>query len=361
MGVSSRLRSMRMTEPVNFTTPRRIHGAIPRPRHNIRLAVTGVPGGFPDDDPRSKMKRSPTGAPGEYTVVFVLAVPGKDTYRWSLDAETFPNGGESLLLAQPGLTALQVDIEGSGLPGNVAVVFRPNAAGMIANATATLTARDFATAERIAYDLVTPILSWLSFRYDVAIDLAGWLATEVTTGSFRVRAGVVGQGKLTDNSQFVTKSHYRTVMSAYREGLNATNVFYQVLCFYKVIEASRGLRASRKNARGAASREHKNESIPVDLEDLQLSWPDDSAPFAPYAGKRFGWVIDQLRPVMRNAIAHLDPTGKSGQSLSADKFDDVITSEGAVPVLKHMARIMLTNELRADPEVAEFLEPADHS
>jgi hypothetical protein len=46
--------------------------------------------------------------------------------------------------------------------------------------------------------------------------------------------------------------------------------------------------------------------------------------------------------VLRNAIAHLDP---EGDSVVADRFDDFARCEQAVPVLRHIARQMLANEL----------------
>ena len=88
--------------------------------------------------------------------------------------------------------------------------------------------------------------------------------------------------------------------------------------------------------------------MPTDLADLAVhTWVKDS--FQPYLGRKYTWILDQLRPLIRNAIAHLDPTGVS---LVADRFEDVDRCERALPVVKYLARDMLRNELAMDSDTA---------
>jgi hypothetical protein len=273
-------------------------------------------------------------------------------------------------LAQPELRSLTIELKGNEPPGIGPALFRPNARGSIANITITVDASSFSLAEQTAYNIVAPIVSWLSYKHDVGIEFHGWIVHETATGAFRIRAGVSGAGQHTTASEFMSKREYRTVLSAYREGLNAMNVFYQVLCFYKVIEGVLTIRSGRKRREGIAFREPANERIPTGRSELGAETDEEGDSFDPYLGKSFGAVREKLRPVIRNAVAHLNPLGDEAPSggerrprdranrqlsLVADVFHDLMLCETTLPVVKFMARIMLDNELRADPEVAQFL------
>jgi hypothetical protein len=78
-----------------------------------------------------------------------------------------------------------------------------------------------------------------------------------------------------------------------------------------------------------------------------LKFPDDIAAFPVpadvfrrFLGKKFNSARDYFRPVIRNAIAHLDP---SKTVLDMDHFDDVKTCEEAIPVLRYMARALISD------------------
>jgi hypothetical protein len=85
------------------------------------------------------------------------------------------------------------------------------------------------------------------------------------------------------------------------------------------------------------------ELIPDNLNDIQSDgW--DKEVFKPFLGKKFNWVLDHYRALIRNAVAHLDPARRV---LDADKFEDLGACEDAIPVLKYIARKMLDRELQA--------------
>jgi hypothetical protein len=133
-------------------------------------------------------------------------------------------------------------------------------------------------------------------------------------------------------------------MSAYREGLNSANAFYQLLCFYKVVEWIRKRRAKEDRRRVPPESERfpsSAEGLPPDA----FGRRDPFGFFTPYLGKRFGEVHETLRSDVRNAIAHLNP---KQTILMADRFDDVARCERVVPVVRFMARRMLLNEIGAD-------------
>ena len=60
-------------------------------------------------------------------------------------------------------------------------------------------------------------------------------------------------------------------------------------------------------------------------------------------------AIDEMRAMLRNAVAHLDP---AADSLVADDYDDIGKAEKVIPVLAYIARQMLREEVNSDPEYA---------
>jgi hypothetical protein len=60
---------------------------------------------------------------------------------------------------------------------------------------------------------------------------------------------------------------------------------------------------------------------------------------------------------VRNALAHLD--AEREDSIVADSLADVALCERTLPVLRHVARVLMKNELLADPEVVAVDDLAD--
>jgi len=58
---------------------------------------------------------------------------------------------------------------------------------------------------------------------------------------------------------------------------------------------------------------------------------------------RYSAVLDALRPILRNATAHLDP---DSSPLSQDHWDDLDKAEQALPALRWIARQLLDAELQ---------------
>jgi hypothetical protein len=208
-------------------------------------------------------------------------------------------------------------------------------------------------AERDAHDLLAPVLSWWSYRYDVPIDLKGWMVRELATKITRLRFGVLARAVPTENNRYISKPEFRFVLSAYREGMNAINPMYQACCFYRVIEGARRLRAKRRTRIGARFREPTTEQMPSGDALAAMNFHDRTA-IAPYAGRAFTYVQAHLRDLVRNAASHLDPTGEQ-ETLRADEFADIMRCEDASLVLKYIARGILENEFRADPDLGGLL------
>jgi hypothetical protein len=81
-----------------------------------------------------------------------------------------------------------------------------------------------------------------------------------------------------------SKIPYRRPLSAYREGLNATNPFYAALSFFKVITYAVGLRSQRRRVAKGPIADAFDEHFPGDLADPIYSG-DGGPAFQEYAGK----------------------------------------------------------------------------
>jgi hypothetical protein len=319
-----------------------------------RFSVTMVPEFLPED-PRSRIHRLPSGGPNTYTVTYVLSLPGKEVYRDHLDFDALLHSGDSLLAVPPPAVRLDIQIVGAENPVHITVY--ANDRGRMARVGMRIDAQNFDAAQRTAHNWISPVLSWWSVRDDVAIDVAGVHMVEERTDVTRWFGGMLGQAKmLAPHIGHVSRAEHRPLFASYREGLAATNPFYQALCFYRIIEGVNKLRNVRRSAVIAAGQEYRgpDERIPPD----ECAFPggpfSERSSFDPYYGKKFTKVIDEMRGMLRNAVAHLDP---AGDSLVADDYDDVGKAAQAIPVLAYIARQMLRNEVNSDPEYARSIIP----
>lgn len=304
---------------------------LPRPPFNKRMEITYGP-------PQNSI---PRGEKGEYQLIYILCIPGKNAFRDVLNIEEIMQSGDSLIYIgkdieiemklsnENGTTDIKVK---SGLNGNMAVI------------SLKVDAENFIDAERKSYNFLMPVLSNWSFYYDVAVDFTGYEVLEKATGIKKWSFGLVGEIKSFTNSEFETKNEFRPVLAAYREATNSTNIFYQVLSFYKVWEGVKTLRALRhKKIHGEGNKPvTPEERFPVSIDDLKDVDPWTKHELKEYEGKKYSWVLDQHRSLIRNAVAHLKPTDNV---LEPDRYDDVAACERGLLVLKYIVREVLNNEL----------------
>ena len=94
---------------------------------------------------------------------------------------------------------------------------------------------------------------FLRFRYPVSmpedvaialgIEISNYLIIEENTGTRKYSVGVVGKVKAFNNENpFNVSTEHRRIFAAYREAMNSSNLFYQLLCFFKVTEGIVSLR-----------------------------------------------------------------------------------------------------------------------
>jgi len=239
---------------------------------------------------------------------------------------------------------MKVELDGEGQ--HVEIHFRPNSHGRLAYAEMRVTAPNFREAESFAFDLVSPLLSRWSFEHDAAIDVVAHVITEDMTQSVRLHTGVIGQTKMMADCGMLSSPELRMLLSPYRDGIGSTNVFFQVLSFYKVIEGVFHLRHRRMSAAKAAGQSNtrqEHERFPCNAE----AFPEfDRGAFSRFLGNRFTAVRDHLKPLYRHAIAHLDP---NQNVLVADRYADTSSCIEILPVLRYMAKTMLETEIRQAP------------
>jgi hypothetical protein len=149
-----------------------------RPPWSARLRLTFVPI-FPSSDPKAQIVRSPDGTGGVYRVTFVLTKPGKEYFYADLNYDALMKSGDSLLLVPEGVAGVKIEMFNE--TEKVEALFSPNSRGALATAQLRLLAPNFAEVQKVACDLILPILSWWSYRYDVAIDIAGYEVIEEGT------------------------------------------------------------------------------------------------------------------------------------------------------------------------------------
>lgn len=319
---------------------------LPRPRVAQRVEVGVVPE-FPAGDPRNEVA-GPEGRRGEYVATAVLCVPGVNSVLESVALQT----GDSLLAVPSGLVRVVCPIGEEPDVPRIEVHFFPNKHGRLGHAEMRYIADHFEDARRIAHDVLMPALSRWSFDHDVALQVSLLHISEVSTGTQWIAGVLVGAVQLLSFGEEAVRStpECRTLLSSYREGLNAENPFLQALSFARVIEGvgrQRQVRVQQLLKEGTTPTPRPSERIPL---DIAAEWPGptDSVvreAMTAYAGQKFTSVMERLRPTIRNAVAHLDPTGEE-HTLVADRWEDVRTVLRAVPVLRYMARVLLEDEVR---------------
>ncbi len=324
------------------------------PLRSARYSMTIVPE-YPPEEPRSQVDRPPSGGANTYTMTYVLSLPGKEVYRDNLDLDALARSGDSLLVVPP--PAVRVDLQIVGGDSPVHITAHANDRGRMATVEMRIDAQNFEDAQRTAHNWISPMLSWWSVRDDVAIDVAGVYMVEEQTEVTRWFGGMLGQFRMfVYQTGHVSKAPHRPLFASYREGLSAINPFYATLCFYRVIEGITKLRNARRAAAKAAGQDYRgpDERIPPDESAFPPGPFSERPNFDPYYGKKFTVVIDEMRGMLRNAVAHLDP---AGDSLVADDYDDIGKAEKVIPVLAYIARQMLREEINSDPDYSGFTIP----
>lgn len=201
----------------------------------------------------------PKGAPGLYTVGFVLAKPNtRNSPENEIKFADALRGDSHLAIASP---AVIIDInpdqvEMSYRTASGAFIFHgfPNEEGYLAKLISEpFFAADRDAAQRTAATAMQGLLSNLSSQLDIPLSIEVVevieLATQARGISFiapfaAVPMSVQGAGAIKD-------PEFEHALALYREALNSNTQVYRFLCFYKILELSR-------KRRGRVGRKHKS-------------------------------------------------------------------------------------------------------
>jgi len=265
----------------------------------------------------------------------------------SVSFEELKRSGDSLLEVAPDVTTLRLELLAE--PGDSAtreMTVEVNEHHRLRSITFEVEADSFESAVRETYNLVMPILSRWAFVHDVAITIAGVEVHELGTDARQWRLTMAGAVKRFSDPSASSTPQDRRLLEAYREGLSSTEPLYQALSYFKVIEGVWSLRMQRRAAavaNGGQPPREPGERVPLDsIEFLHGGEAMYADAHRPYLGKKFTQVREQLRDSLRNSIAHLD---FDRDPFGVDTHDDVVAAEQALPILRYMARILLSSEL----------------
>lgn len=319
---------------------------IPLPESNSKMEFTYLRG-YPPNHPQSKIPRSLKGGQSVYKVTYILSVPGVNTFRNRLDFKKLGKSGESLLQF-PVNETIVVEMEDDS-NSKIQMWFEGNAKGLLSNVVLRIHCDSFEEAERFAHERVSTMLSYWSFLFDIGIEISAYEILEELTGSLKFSVGLIGRVKpFTNEKPFKVLPEYRRIFAAYREAMNSSNLFYQLLCFFKVTEGIVTLRKQKlkrllkRSLRKEEEGFEPDEKFPDDIDLLPVEDEVSKIAFQEYLGKGFQEARNDFRESFRNAAAHL---GDFNNVLDADRYDDVTKCARAIPVLKFMARKMLENNL----------------
>jgi hypothetical protein len=320
---------------------------INRPKTNSWMSYTIVP-------INTTSAPSPDGLRGTYTITFYLSIPGKNVFTDQIHTSESIMAGDSLLSI-----SRDINYEFREKNGDILTIkLYKNTEGRFSTAQVSILADNFTNAEHEAYDLIYPLISWFSFQHDAALEIRSQEVLENSTGVRRITIGIIGEVKsfLEIESHIPSTEEFRSLFSTYREALNATSPFYQFLCFYKVIENINCLRSEKKKAIIAKGEQphQPGEIIPSSVDTNTNIDVDFHSLFKPFLGRKFTFVCEKFRGVLRNAIAHVDPNQIIRLN---DRFQDVTECLHAIPVIKYMAREMIRTEIGSDARFQQINPP----
>jgi len=320
-----------------------------------------------NDDPASD---KPEGDPGKYKVIFILNRPGFSLlpYNHVSDANSM-EGDSYIAIAKPAhphpdipestYVRIESEIDGQELT----FTCFPNENGYLGKIELEeINAKNYSDAALKSFRGVSFVLSSLSFRYDVPLNIFQIDIIDLQTGSLRLsivkafqEIPYFGDPARRRDKEFTKYASY------YREGLISSSVYYQFLCFYKIIEGLRERRAKlNKEAakKGAQTQNYLTQRISDDEEE-QIAWLnsifvlpqawDEMALSSIFPAESFGRKIsdiihkDKELHKIRLKIAH-DLLLSNEPTVSIDDALDLELVYKWLPLTKCIARLMMNEE-----------------
>ena len=289
---------------------------------------------------------APGGDHGQYKVEFVLGV---STFQIENVRVSFEAQGDSFIQFRNPKTnhpdeVVEVRIQARGPNGEQGLArIVCNAQGRMSKVIFDdLIADNRFSAEKIAYLLIAPILSWISYAYDVPVQIVQINTIELSTSVYATTTWMSPKIKGMDTKfEIPAIPHNPRLLECigqYREGITTTNEFYSFLCFWKAFEGAEHIRTKLDQYI------HRGSITGLPQRQLNIPGvPDVIDRFPNFVGKRIGYVREQFRKVRRDAIAHLDIS--SGTFASAHSLEELNEIRRALPVMRLVAKSAISNEL----------------
>lgn len=307
----------------------------------------------------------PNGAPGQYSVAFVLARPNSRNFpEHEIKFADDLRGDSHLAIAKP---AVIIDID----PDQILLSYKtaagsflfrgyPNERGFLGKLiTDPFHATDRNTAQRDASTAIQGLLSNLSSQLDIPLIVEHVEVTELATKAKGISfvapfppttMAVQGSGAFTDKE-------FEHAVALYREALNSNTPIYRFLCFYKILELSRKRRKRLGMKHKAMLKQPRpGEQIPLKEKAAMEEWLNaifyadrdwdegifDQVFIPESLGKKINNLFDvELRP-LRDKVAHgiLD----DGNFLLLDKEEERQRVSRWLPLMRCMARRVMKND-----------------
>jgi hypothetical protein len=310
----------------------------------------------------------PKGAPGKYSVSFVLSRPGfslEPEYNYSFDG--LLKGDSHLAIAKPAFINPegefdQIVIDGVSPDGHFQFTGFPNERGFLGKIeSAPFPADGFGDAEEKAHRALVPSLSYWSAELDIPLSIYKIGSTEIATGNKQTSilpAYPAVPWNVMPTAQL--EHEFLGYASVYREAMNTSSPPYRYLCLFKVIEGileRRGRLVTEARRRGQPPRKFPLDHIPGQKENF-VRWLnaifavrpvfDDMALSQIFVsgsvGRSFGHVVENVLRPLRVKIAHALTETTGELTMSADELLHVREVNHWLPITKCVVRRMLKDE-----------------
>ncbi len=278
----------------------------------------------------------PLGSKGKYNLVITLGKPGL-IFTTNEIKPAHELDGDSYIRARypntdpiKAIKTLRFEFKNdrqAGLFFNI----RVNNDGFLGNIEMSdLEANNFKDAFISAYKGVAPILSLLSFNLDTSLFIKKVDITEQRTGIIRyIALSEEVEKPLNISKNIGFKQFEAGLLAVYREAINSIfSPFYQLFCFYKIIEGVYAIRSKKRET--GVDPKRQREVVPGGYL---------------HSGKKFGEVKQKVENEFRDTIAHFSITENGLLKTSPDDLENWYDCLLILPELRYIARQMIETEL----------------
>jgi len=259
---------------------------------------------------------------------------------WSNSIQAGPTYGDSLVFINKSKV---LNVTG-GPPGKeIKFELHSNPQGRIGTIRARVDATSWLEARKTFREAVHPVLSALSWRYQIPISLGQLGGRDVANDIVRQDYIAPRRSLSWDGRDLSLDSHLRAAYSFFREGMNTASPAYRLLCFDKTIQMLMAIRARYVEI---AETLGTSKAAAMTAMEVKVGSNDEAVNLWPQCT---GWTVgrlrnDLIRP-LRNQVAHeLTKESEDFNNLdSADLWD--ITRQASdclVPLLKRFGDLLET-------------------